>query len=103
MGHDLLPPCYAVIFTSKRTGKDAGYAAMATRMEELARDQPGFLGIDSARGEDGLGISVSYWESLDAIARWKQNAEHLAAQELGKTVWYESYSVRIARVEKSYG
>ena len=95
---------YAVIFSSTRTeDDDDGYAAMAERMMELAALQPGYLGVESARGADGLGITVSYWESEQAIARWKQNAEHLAAQETGKATWYEHYQLRVAQVERSYG
>src|SRR5687767_15917283 len=69
------PPYYAVIFTSTRTAVDEGYGAMADRMVELASQQPGFLGVESTRGADGLGITVSYWASLEAIAAWKANAE----------------------------
>lgn len=73
---------------------------MAERMVELAKEQPGFLGIESARQE--IGITVSYWESLEAIKQWKQNSDHLVAQQLGRTKWYESYKVRICLVERSY-
>ena len=61
---------------------------MAEAMEKLAATQPGFLGIESAR--DGLGITVSYWDSLESIAAWKQNAQHLVAQQRGRDVWYEN-------------
>ncbi|MFN0216780.1 MAG: antibiotic biosynthesis monooxygenase family protein [Saprospiraceae bacterium] len=96
------PPYFAVIFTSIRTGADAeGYAEMAERMETLAAEQPGYLGIESAR--DGLGITVSYWESLEAIRNWKAVAEHLDAQRMGRTSWYSAYKTRICRVERDYG
>ena len=95
---------YAVIFSSTRTVcDDEAYAAMAERMMALAASQPGYLGVESARGADGLGITVSYWESEQAIARWKQNAEHLVAQQTGKSTWYEHYQLRVAKVERSYG
>lgn len=97
------PPYYAVIFSSQRNAGDAGYGAMAERMVELAANQPGFLGAESTRGTDGFGITVSYWSSLDAITAWKANAEHLAAQELGISRWYEHYELRIAKVERAYG
>lgn len=93
-------PYYAVIFTSTRTELDENYAEMATKMETLAKQQPGFLGVESARNE--IGITVSYWESLEAIANWKQNLDHLDAQFLGRQKWYENYTVRIAKVEKEY-
>ena len=94
-------PYYAVIFTSTRTELDENYAEMAIKMEALAKQQPGFLGVESARNE--IGITVSYWESLEAIANWKQNLDHLDAQFLGRQKWYENYTVRIAKVEKEYG
>jgi heme-degrading monooxygenase HmoA len=97
------PPYYAVVFTSQRSEGDRGYASVARRMEELAAGQPGFLGIESARGPDGFGITVSYWTSEEAIAGWKANAEHAAAQEAGRSTWYSSFAIRVARVERAYG
>lgn len=97
------PPYYAVIFSSVRTPGDNGYSEMARRMVELAVAQPGYLGAESVRGEDGFGMTVSYWSSMEAIASWKANMEHMAAQAMGKEVWYEHYEVRIARVERAYG
>ena len=91
---------YAVIFTSTRTEVETGYAEMATKMVELAKNQPGFIGVESARNE--IGITVSYWESLEAIQNWKANLVHLEAQEKGKTAWYKNYKVRIAKVEREY-
>ena len=95
------PPYYAVIFTSLRTEGDQGYAAMADKMLELAAQQPGFLGVESAR--ENLGITVSYWADLASIRHWKSNVDHLHAQKLGRNKWYSSYSVRIAKVEHEYG
>jgi len=97
------PPYYAVIFTSHRTEGDRGYGATAARMEELAARQPGFLGIESARGADGFGITVSYWASEEAIAAWKAHLEHKPAQEAGQRVWYADYQIRVAKVERDYG
>jgi len=95
------PPYYAVIFSSVRTDDGEGYAEMAERMVELAAQQPGYLGIESARNE--VGITVSYWESLEAIRHWKANAEHLLAQKLGRDKWYSAYKTRVCRVERDYG
>ncbi|MBZ0331164.1 antibiotic biosynthesis monooxygenase [Halomonas sp. ANAO-440] len=95
------PPYYAVIFTSIRTDGDKGYGVMAERMVDLATRQEGFLGMESAR--EGLGVTVSYWASLEAIAQWKQNVEHREAQRLGHSSWYADFKVRIARVERDYG
>jgi len=97
------PPYYAVIFTSQRTEGDQGYGDMADRMVELVHAQPGFLGVESARGAGGFGITVSYWESKQAIANWKANMEHRMAQETGKKVWYADYQLRVAKVERAYG
>lgn len=97
------PPYHAVIFASRRTTADeAGYGAMATRMDELARTMPGYLGVESARDAAGFGITVSYWESEAAILGWKQHAIHLIAQATGKTRWYEHYELRVAKVERAY-
>ncbi len=94
------PPYYAVIFTSVRTEGDNGYAEMADRMVELARQQDGFLGIESARNE--IGISVSYWRDLESIKRWKEHSEHSFAREKGRTTWYKCFKTRIAKVERDY-
>lgn len=95
------PPYYAVIFTSTRTDVDEGYGDMAARMTELASQQPGFLGVESVRGEDGLGITVSYWESEEAIAAWRANAEHRIAQAEGLGKWYADLVTRVAKVERA--
>jgi heme-degrading monooxygenase HmoA len=96
-------PYYAVVFTSIRTDGDHGYGHMADRMVELAREQPGFLAVESARGADGFGITVSYWTSEEAIRHWKANAEHRIAQETGKSRWYADYQLRVAKVERACG
>ena len=98
------PPYYAVIFTSLRTDSDQGYGAMAQRMAELAAQQPGYLGAESAREAEGegLGITVSYWRDLASIRAWKAHSEHLVAQQTGQNTWYRDYRVRIARVERDY-
>ena len=97
------PPYVAVVFSSVRTGPDAGYAATSARMDELAAQQPGYLGIESARDADGFGITVSYWADEAAAAAWKQVAEHLVAQRRGREVWYADYRVRVAVVQRDYG
>lgn len=96
------PPYFAVIFTSKRSAGDHGYGAMAGRMADLGSRYDGFLGIESVRGADGIGITVSYWRDEAAIQAWKRDTEHEKAQRGGQT-WYEHYEVRIARVERAYG
>ena len=93
-------PYYAVIFTSTLTSNSKGYREMAIKMEALAKTQKGFLGIDSAR--EDVGITVSYWESLEAIKTWKQNADHLIAQQKGRNQWYSWYKTRICKVERDY-
>src|SRR4029077_19389308 len=96
-------PYYAVIFTSQRREGNRGYRDMADRMAQLARQQPGFLGVESVRGADGFGITVSYWESEDAIQCWKAHSEHKFAQQAGKRVLYANYILRVAKVERAYG
>ena len=93
-------PYYAVIFTSTRTEGDNGYGAMAELMETLAKQQDGFISIDSARSE--VGITVSYWEGLEAIKQWKQQTDHIVAQQKGRQDWYNWYNVRICKVEREY-
>ena len=93
-------PYYAVIFTSTQTEATKGYAKMADQMQNLAKQQNGYLGIDSAKNE--IGITVSYWESIDAIKQWKANTEHLFAQQNGREQWYNWYNVRICKVEREY-
>ena len=95
------PPYTAVIFTSTRTPGDHGYGRMSARMDQLAREQPGYLGHESAH-EDTLGITVSYWVDRDAAAAWKRMAEHLAAQERARSTWCADYTVRVATVEHDY-
>lgn len=95
------PPYYAVIFSSTRTEGENGYGETANRMVELAEQQPGFLGIESAREE--VGITVSYWADLESIKNWKANTEHLEAQKNGRKLWYDTFKLRIAKVERDYG
>ncbi|MGZ3441416.1 MAG: antibiotic biosynthesis monooxygenase family protein [Polyangia bacterium] len=98
------PPYVAVLFTSLRTELDAaGYDAMAAEMERLGALQPGYLGIESARGADGFGITISYWRDAEAARAWKGVAEHLGAQKLGRERWYRAYRVRVAEVLREYG
>ncbi|WP_098421833.1 antibiotic biosynthesis monooxygenase family protein [Marinobacter sp. LV10MA510-1] len=92
---------FAVIFSSTRTEGDHGYGVMADRMLELAAQQDGFLGIESAR--EDVGITVSYWASEESIKSWKKNTEYLEAQRLGHKAWYSEFKVRVAKVERAYG
>lgn len=96
------PPYYAVIFTAQRTEVDHGYGAMADKMVALAAEQPGYIGVESTRDADGLGITVSYWADEAALMNWKQISEHLLAQKLGKSRWYSYYTLRVAKVERAY-
>jgi len=94
------PPYYAVIFTNTLSANTEGYSEMASEMETLAKSQPGYLGIDHARNE--IGITISYWKTLEDIANWKAQLEHQKAQHLGKSKWYKNYTVRICKVERAY-
>jgi heme-degrading monooxygenase HmoA len=95
-------PYYAVIFTSVKKAESAEYNSMAEKMEKLSSQQTGYLGIQSVRGADGFGITISYWQSLEDISKWKANLEHREAQESGKNNWYTGYEVRICKVERQY-
>jgi heme-degrading monooxygenase HmoA len=97
------PPYYAVIFTSVRTAADPRYDVTADRMAQLAKEQPGYLGVESVRDSAGVGITVSYWSSEAAIAAWRRNAEHTIAREQGREKWYQGYELRVAKVERAYG
>lgn len=94
------PPYYAVIFTSVKMENDEGYDEMAERMVELAQQQSGFLGVESARNE--IGITVSYWTDLISIKNWKEHSEHTIAREKGRANWYKAFKTRIAKVERDY-
>jgi len=96
------PPYYAVIFTSiRKDGDSHNYNLMSKKMIDLVSGQEGFLGVESAREE--MGITVSYWKDLDSIKKWKNNMEHQMAQKKGRSTWYQSFKVRIAKVERDYG
>ena len=96
------PPYYVVVFASQRAGADEDYDATAAAMFRLAQDQPGFLGAESARDASGFGITVVYFADEAAIKAWKENAQHLAAQKLGRERWYARYTVKVAKVERAY-
>ena len=97
------PPYFAVVFASQRAGVDhAEYDAMAETLERIAREQPGFLGIESVRDASGFGITVSYWKDEASIAAWKKHALHREAQSAGKSRWYLDYALRVCHVERAY-
>ena len=97
----LKPPYYAVVFTTLLTDDVDEYLETAERMEALAKEQEGYLGIESARNE--LGITISYWKDLDSIMQWKNNIEHTEARNRGREQWYKQYQLRICKVEREYG
>ena len=97
------PPYWVVMFTSRRTkADDEGYERMGEAMAELAAKQPGFLGIESTRDGEGIGITLSYWTSEQAIHDWKRVAAHAEAQRRGHERWYEDFVLRVGRVERAY-
>ena len=97
-------PYYAVIFSSTLSDNAEGYSSMADRMVALAREQEGFIDVESAsRTSDGFGITVSYWRDLESIRKWKNVSEHAAAQRMGRDAFYKNYRLRIARVERECG
>jgi len=97
----LKPPYYAVIFTTVMNDDLKGYSETAQRMEELAKQQKGYLGVEYARNV--MGITVSYWQTIEDITAWKNNIEHTVARNLGRQKWYKKYQLRICKVEREYG
>jgi heme-degrading monooxygenase HmoA len=97
------PPYYLAVFTTVRTPEQSGYGETNTRMEELVKEVPGYLGMDHAQTPGGLGITVGYFRDGDALREWRSNAEHRAAQQRGRAEWYESYTLHVAKVERSHG
>ena len=96
------PPYYAVVFTTVRTDDQTGYRETNARMEELVREVPGYLGMDHAQNPGGLGITVAYFRDEDALTRWRTDLEHRAAQQRGRDSWYQSYTLHVAKVERSH-
>ena len=96
------PPYYAVIFANQLSENDAGYHAMAEKMEELAKTMPGYIGRETTRDAAGFAMTVSYWTDEDAIRNWKAQADHLAGQKIGMDRWYSHYRLRVARIERHY-
>ncbi|MFF1543750.1 antibiotic biosynthesis monooxygenase family protein [Streptomyces sp. NPDC058291] len=97
------PPYYVAVFTSVHAEERSGYGETAARMEELVKDVPGYLGMDTAQTPGGLSITVGYFRDADALTQWRSNTEHRAAQSRGRAEWYESYTLHVAKVERSHG
>lgn len=93
---------YAVIFTSIKKKSAFGYEEMAKNMIDISSSQPGFMGMHSLRGDDGFGITISYWKTLADIKGWKKNKDHIEAQQKGKSEWYKNYHVLICKIEHEY-
>ncbi|WP_405855661.1 antibiotic biosynthesis monooxygenase [Streptomyces sp. NBC_00090] len=98
----LEPPYYTAVFTSVRPEAPEGYAETSSRMQEIVKEIPGFLGYESARSPGGIGITVAYFRDLESLDSWRLDTEHQAAKAYGREHWYESYSVHIGKVERSY-
>ena len=96
------PPYTAVIFASCRpVGVEDGYGAAAARLAELVVQQPGFLGVDSARSDQGFGITVSYWTDEASALGWRRNLEHAEVMRMGRERFYEAYTLRVATVHRA--
>ncbi len=100
---DLSKAKYIVSFISLMSPDTKGYARAADHMMEAVQSQPGFIGVYTARNEEGIGITNSYWSSLDAIKGWKADKAHQAIQNKGKTVWYQWYQLQVCEIVKNYG
>jgi heme-degrading monooxygenase HmoA len=99
----LEPPYYVAVFSTVRTQDQSGYSETNERMEDLVKDIPGFLGMDHAQTPGGLGITVGYFRDAEALTEWRSNTEHRAAQKRGQAEWYQSYTLHVAKVERSSG
>ncbi|MGV9454541.1 antibiotic biosynthesis monooxygenase family protein [Streptomyces sp. NPDC003635] len=97
------PPYYVAVFSTVRSQDQSGYSETNARLEGLVKDIPGYLGMDSAQTPGGLGISVAYFRDADALTQWRTHSEHRAAQQRGRAEWYESYTLHVAKVERSHG
>ena len=97
------PGAIAVIFLSARTGTDEdGYVRAAAAMETAAAALDGYLGLDSARGGNGVGITVSWWRDEEAARAWRDDPEHARIRKQGRAVWYDWYRVIVATVDRAY-
>jgi len=96
----LTPPFHAVIFMSQRTPGDNGYGDVSAKMAAMAKEQPGYLGMESARAPDGKGITIAFFESEEAIRNWGRVAEHREAQASGRAEWYDAFQIYYTRVER---
>lgn len=96
------PPYYAVIFANQASKTPEGYSEMAAQMQEIAKTMPGYIGIESTRDVDGFAITVSYWESEEAIKGWREQANHQIAKKVGRERWYDHFVLRVAKVERQY-
>jgi heme-degrading monooxygenase HmoA len=99
---DIKPPYYAVIFVNQHSEDLHGYAAMAESMANLAENREGYLGMDSLRNSEGMGVTISYWRDAESIRSWKQQVDHHYAQTLGRERWYQDYHLHIAKIEREY-
>lgn len=94
------PPYYSVIFTSQRTDGDNGYEDTSDRMLQKAAEIDGFIGVESLRNEEGFGITVTYWKSLESINVWRNHMGHMEAKKKGREMWYSKYMIRICKIER---
>jgi heme-degrading monooxygenase HmoA len=93
----------AVIFVNQRSDADeAGYAAASAAMAEAAARQPGYRGMDSVRGADGAGITVSWWADEASAVAWRRDLDHSAIRAAGRARWYDGYQVAVATVGRAY-
>ncbi|MFF6995812.1 antibiotic biosynthesis monooxygenase family protein [Streptomyces sp. NPDC008313] len=96
------PPYYVAVFTTVSSEEQDGYAETSARMQELVQEVPGFLGMDHAGTPGGLSVTAAYFRDADALTEWRGNAEHREAQKRGRAEWYQSYTLHIAKVERSH-
>lgn len=91
-------PYYAVIFISQTITDDAAFNAMQTLVAEKLASAKGLLGMDRHRTANGLGFSISYWDSLESIRAWRDEKTHARGQKEARDKWYSSYTIRVCQV-----
>ena len=92
---------YVVIFKARIRALDELYFSTAQQLRDKALTHfncQHFEALTEAEHE----IALSYWNTLEDILAWQQDAQHLVAQQLGKNQWYASFSVEICEVLRRY-
>jgi heme-degrading monooxygenase HmoA len=96
---------YAVIFKSKRQDANSElYYQHNDLLDEKIKSLPGYIKHSGLRHpESREGVTIAYFNSLDAIDNWRKDGEHMDAKKLAKSEFYENYFVEVTEVLDAYG